>query len=306
MAPDPSSVSPVAASRRVLLLIDDDRAQARIVEAALEKFQGERFHLRWAATYESGLAALAEPGLAACLLDYQLGPRDGLALLREAMSAECEVPIIFLTSETSGEVDAQALEAGALDYLVKAELTPRGLERSLRYAMKQQATLAELRRLATRDPLTGLYNRGEAARRMGRALAAQNDESGATALLLIDVDHFKQINDERGHAEGDRILVQVAATLSANTRAGDTAARWGGDEFALCLSGLAPEAARAVAERVRRAVAALGVSTSIGLVVRASGQETLDALLLAADQALYRAKAAGRNQVCVAPPEPEG
>ena len=151
-------MKPPAMTRRVLL-IDDDRLQFRVTQAQVAAFHGDRYEVDWAGTYEEGLAKLSSGDYAACLLDYQLGERDGLQLIHEAIVAGCFTPIVFLTAETADQVDIAAMNAGALDYLVKSEITPRLLERSLRYAIKLAETLDELRRLATRDPLTGLLNR---------------------------------------------------------------------------------------------------------------------------------------------------
>ncbi len=146
---------------RRLLLIDDDRLQFRLVTAQFKNFVGEQYELDWASTYEEGLQKLLGGTHAACLLDYQLGERDGLQLIREAVAQGCRTPIVFLTAETAERVDIAAMNAGALDYLVKGEITPRMIERSIRYALKLGDTLEALRRLATRDQLTGLLNRRE-------------------------------------------------------------------------------------------------------------------------------------------------
>ena len=94
-----------------LLLIDDDRIQARIVEQQLRVFRRERFEMEWAATYEEGLSRLLSGEHEVCLLDYQLGPRDGLELISQAKAEGCEIPIVFLTAESSSDIDIEALIA---------------------------------------------------------------------------------------------------------------------------------------------------------------------------------------------------
>src|SRR5512141_2291303 len=115
----------MAASARKILLIDDDRMQFRLVQAHFKNFSGGDYELDWASTYEEGLEQLLVGTHAACLLDYQLGERDGLQLIREAVARGCRTPIVFLTAETAERVDIAAMNAGALDYLVKGEITPR-------------------------------------------------------------------------------------------------------------------------------------------------------------------------------------
>ena len=284
------------APRRVLL-IDDDRAQARIVEAAFGKFQGERFELHWAPTYEDGLLALRGGGFTACLLDYQLGPRDGLELLREAVRLGVNTPVIFLTAETSGDVDTQALNAGALDYLVKFEISPRGLERSLRYALRLHETLSELRRLATRDMLTALFNRREGMRLLEVEVERVRSSGLPVSALLIDVDNFKGVNDTLGHSGGDRMLAAVSKKLLGAVREVDSVVRWGGDEFAIWLTETDAVKARLVAENIVKSVRELGCTVSIGVAQWNKDRTDAADLLAAADKALYEAKDAGRNRV---------
>lgn len=284
------------ALRRVLL-IDDDRAQARIVDAAFGKFQGERFELHWAPTYEDGLLALRQGGFSVCLLDYQLGPRDGLELLGEMSSLGVDTPVIFLTAETSGDVDTKALNAGALDYLVKFEISPRGLERSLRYALRLHETLSELRRLATRDMLTSLLNRREGARLLESEVVRARQQGRPLSVLLIDVDHFKNANDSFGHAGGDRVLVAIAQQIRGAVREIDSVVRWGGDEFAVWLPDMDAARARLVAENIVQVARAMNCPVSVGVAEWNATRADAADLLAAADQALYEAKNAGRDRV---------
>jgi len=170
---------------RRILMIDDDRLQFRLTQAHFRHFRAETYELDWAPTYEAGLDRLMSGEYAACLLDFQLGERDGLQLIREAAERGCRTPIVFLTAESSQSVDIEAMHAGALDYLVKGEITPAALERSLRYALKLGESMEALHRLATRDELTGLLNRREfdrvldsewnRARNFGQPLALAGD-----------------------------------------------------------------------------------------------------------------------------------
>lgn len=291
---------------RKILLIDDDRLQFRLTLANFNNFKGEHYELEWAATYGEGLEKLLAGGYAACLLDYQLGERDGLQLIREAVAHGCRTPIVFLTAETAERVDVAAMDAGALDYLVKGEITPRALERSLRYALKLGETLEALRRLATRDQLTGLLNRRE----FDRILADEEERvrrfGHPLALVMIDVDHFKSVNDTHGHPVGDVVLREVARRVSGLLRAVDRVARFGGEEFALILMQTDRRAALEVARRVCAVVEgepvlagdniALNVTVSAGVAISPDDGKSSEALVAAADRALYAAKARGRNR----------
>jgi diguanylate cyclase (GGDEF)-like protein len=292
-------------ARRVLL-IDDDRLQQRLTEALFRQFKLAAFELDWADTYDTGLGKLLGGGYAACLLDYQLGSRDGLALIREAVAAGNRTPIIFLTAETGEGIDLQAMEAGALDYLIKGEFNARSLERSLRYAVKLGETLEALRLLATRDELTGLLNR----RAFDQALAEEEERvrrfQRSLAVVLLDIDHFKRINDGHGHAAGDGVLKEVSRRLAAGVRSVDRLARYGGEEFAVLVPEADARGACAVAERLVERVAAepvmlpdgtaLRVTISAGCAEGTGEGVRRERLVEAADRALYAAKAAGRNR----------
>lgn len=291
---------------RTILLIDDDRLQYRLTQALFRNFHGEHYELDWAPTYAEGLAKLLGGAYAACLLDFQLGERDGLQLLREAVTRGCRTPVVFLTAESSASVDIEAMNAGALDYLVKGELNPSALERSLRYALKLGDTLEALRLLATHDELTGLLNRRE----FDRLLALETERARRFALplglLMADLDHFKGINDQHGHQAGDEVLREVAQRLQRQVRSVDWAARLGGEEFGFLLVQAEGSSAGAAAERLREAIAgtpivaqgqALSVTISVGVAVLPNHGLTGAELMVAADQALYAAKRAGRNRV---------
>ena len=161
--------------------------------------------------------------------------------------------------------------------------------------------------LARTDSLTGLLNR-RALQQGGEALIAQARRHGdALTLLMIDLDHFKRINDQHGHGGGDRALCVLASLLQAALRQGDLAARWGGEEFCVMLARSGPEAGTAFDQRLRaalerRAPAALGfqLAFSTGMSSLAPDDKDLASLLQRADAALYQAKASGRGRLCIA------
>jgi diguanylate cyclase (GGDEF)-like protein len=169
-----------------------------------------------------------------------------------------------------------------------------------------QRLVVRLRRASRRDALTGLFNRGaiDGALAHQWALGARSGET--FAVLLIDVDHFKRINDNHGHAVGDRVLVHVASVIEGQARQADSVGRYGGEEFMIVAPGSDLEGACQAAERLRRALEGeaiharasdLRVTVSIGVAARRADDGSIEALVGRADRALYRAKAAGRNRV---------
>jgi two-component system cell cycle response regulator len=210
-----------------------------------------------------------------------------------------------------------AFDLGA-DDVIDASLEPREVALRLRRLLDRKrrddqlrATLSDGLRLAVIDPLTGLFNRRYALAQLGRIADRSQKEEGGFAVLAIDLDRFKAVNDCHGHAAGDCVLIEVARRLSLNMRAGDLLGRIGGEEFLVALPQTTASQALALANRLRQAVEAVpvridtatvvSVTISVGLAasgpVTPAGAEPVSAALARADRALLRAKANGRNQV---------
>ncbi len=227
-----------------------------------------------------------------------------------------DLPLVLLAGEDQRVAVLRAFDLGASDHVMRPIDAPelrarvRNQLRRRRYQELLRESLDRSLELAVTDSLTGLRNRRYVRRHLESLL-----RSGATAaVLLIDVDRFKPLNDQHGHAAGDEALKEVSSRLREHLRAVDVVARYGGEEFLVVMAGAAEEEAAAVAERLRAAIAdvavtvgalALPVTVSIGLAV-ARGQAASDGLIGVADAALYRAKEAGRNRVEVATVEDWG
>lgn len=207
--------------------------------------------------------------------------------------------------------DAQALHfrsAHLINELLSLMLLPIASFLSLAYGGMLMARLVRrLRDLALKDTLTGLFNRRAAQELLEREWAAYRQKDLPFCVLMIDIDHFKHINDAYGHAVGDKVLAGLAARLRDGTRPSDHAARMGGEEFLVFLPQTEILSAQSAAERLRQHVAAwtlepeyLSVTVSIGVAQAAAEDEAFDDLLIRADQALYAAKSAGRNRVHLA------
>jgi diguanylate cyclase (GGDEF)-like protein len=187
------------------------------------------------------------------------------------------------------------------------------LERSATYtalALRNAWLLEQVQRLAATDGLTKIANRRTFEATLERELARATRNAEHVSLVLVDIDHFKQLNDAHGHQAGDEVLRNVALALSCECRDFDTAARYGGDEFAVILPGCGPEEAQDIAERLRRSVSTAPsvapITASAGVATYPGHAGDADTLVRAADEALYASKHAGRNQTTVSegvPPE---
>ncbi len=301
MEPEPKTIH--------ILLIEDDEDDYLILRDCLMELSGQpRFDLDWVPTYQAGLTQIQRARHDVYLIDHYLGQNSGLDLLKEAVQAGCQEPMIIITGQSAPEIDHAALQAGATDYLEKNQITSRLLERSIRYAMERNRLMKQIRELAVRDALTGLYNRRELHRFLEYELLKSRRYKHPLSILLIDIDHFKEINDRFGHRTGDEILQQVALVLLHHTRACDLPARYGGDEFIIVLPETPAGQAWHGAERLRKLVESLSVvvgdgknkldiTISTGVAEFPADATEGEALIDLADNALYAAKHQGCNQV---------
>ncbi len=302
--------SAAGSRRRKILLIDDDEAQYRFLADMLADFRKESFDLEWSSNFTAGLDALASGKYAGCLLDYQLGDRSGLDLLRQAGPALAATPVILITGWTAGDIDLEAINAGALDYLVKTEITPRTLERSLRYVIKMSESMRALQLLATHDDVTGLLNRREFDRLLTEEWQRASRFGRPFAVTIVDLDRFKRVNDTFGHQVGDGALRHVASLLAGQVRSIDRVARYGGEEFAIIQIETDLASALVTTERLRALLHEIPFQTSVrdgdhsipltlsaGVAAYPAHGDQAFEVVGSADRALYLAKSRGRNCV---------
>ncbi|HEX4009380.1 MAG TPA: EAL domain-containing protein [Solirubrobacteraceae bacterium] len=306
---------------RVLLVESRTTDGATARELLARQVKG-RFAVDWHRHYDAGLSAIRERRHDVYLIGCRLGDRSGLDLVREGLGGPPSAPVILLADQAGPELEMDAMALGVTDHLVTHELDPSGLERSIRYALGHHGAVADLARSEERyalamdrlqhealhDLLTGLPNRTLFMERVREGLqrAARDPRTGC-AVLFVDADRFKLVNDSLGHAAGDTLLVALARRLAVAVRPGDTVARLGGDEFAILLEDIAdPADAAAVVQRILRALDRpfdvdghdLFASVSIGIAL---GGPQLDAagLIGDADIAMYNAKRRGRGRSAV-------
>ncbi|HEX7150237.1 MAG TPA: EAL domain-containing protein [Thermoanaerobaculia bacterium] len=416
-----------------LLLVEDDEDDYVLTRELLADARRTRFELEWIASFEEAVEALVNSTYDVCLVDYRLGEHDGLELLRYAAAIGVTAPLILLTGQGIGDIDLDAMRAGAADYLVKGQIDAPLLERSIRYSLEQSRTLHALREseeryalsargandglwvwdvsdndvyysprwksmlgygedeiattpeewfsrvhpddkeifrsaldlhlrgetphfesehrmlcrdgsyrwmlsrgLAVRDAndvvtriagsqtdvterkvavqrlmhdafhdaLTQLPNRALFLDRLARAVElGRRHPEALFAVLFLDLDRFKIVNDSLGHLLGDELLIAVAQRLSAMVRSSDTVARLGGDEFAMLLDGIDREAdAVRAARRIQDELLVpfriggheIFTTVSIGIALSTTGYSDPQDVLRDADIAMYRAKARGK------------
>ena len=296
-----------------VLYLEDSEADAALVEALLAE-GGIACTLTRVETPKAFAAALEAGGFHLILSDNALPSYDGLSALARARERCPDIPFIFVSGTLGEETAIESLKAGATDYVLKERLSR--LVPAVRRALAEAASRAASKRheervhqLAFYDPITALPNRALLEDRLRTALARASRAAGGVAVLFMDLDRFKAVNDSLGHPAGDALLREVAERLPRCLREADTAARWGGDEFIVLVPDLpgdretAAEAVAVVIEKVQAALAKpalvegqeVGVSTSIGVTLYPWDGSNVTDLIKRADTAMYRAKDRGGN-----------
>jgi two-component system cell cycle response regulator len=294
-----------------VLVAEDDAMFRRILQSWLENW-GYRVTVA-----EDGAKAWnilqQEPRPQILILDWMMPEINGLDLCSKVREQN-QIPYqyILLATAKDGKQDlVQGLEAGADDYLTKpfdrSELRARlrACNRILTLQDDQIQAHEQMRFQATHDPLTGIWNRGAILETLRRELERSARSNTTTGLLMLDIDHFKQINDTHGHLTGDAALREVTQRIVKAVRSYDSVGRYGGEEFLVVLPGCGKDELDHGAERIRSAVdsgpmllngTALSITVSLGAAVTSGGTISDTQLLAAVDGALYRAKEIGRNR----------
>lgn len=287
-----------------VLLVESNPADARLVQDMLRDSKINEFVLTHVETLAQALHHIVNEHYDVVLLDLTLPDASGLSTVIHLQSTRPELPIVVLTGVNDQNIALQAMQTGAQDYLVKGQGDGHLLSRALQYAIERKERQAKLLFLAQYDQLTELPNRILFKDRLEGALKRAERTGTAVALMFIDLDRFKFVNDTLGHDYGDQLLKAAAGRIRAAVRAQDTVARIGGDEFTVILEGITrPEDAAPVAEKVLALMGTpfkLGqhqvtVTTSIGIAVYPANADDPQELIRAADNAMYRVKARGRN-----------
>jgi diguanylate cyclase (GGDEF)-like protein len=274
-----------------VLVVEDSAGHAALVSALLEEAAPAEFRVEVVGTMREAVARVLQRSMDCVLLDLGLPDADGFEALERVRTAALDAPIVVLSARDDDAIAVEAVRAGAQDYLVKGTVDGRTLARALRHAVERKRTETALAHRALHDPLTRLPNRALFADRLRLALSRLERTQTCLAVLFLDLDGFKAVNDTLGHPAGDQVLVEVADRLRAGLRGGDTAARFGGDEFVVLCEDVASAAeVRGIAERIVHEIPG-GVSVGVALAI--DGGEDPDELLREADAAMYRVKRRG-------------
>jgi len=294
---------------RRLLLVEDNDGDARLVRALLAEDTNSCFEITHVRRWDLALEHLRGPGFDLVLLDLDLPDSSGRMTVRRALRDAPRVPIVILTGCDDESIAVAAVQGGAQDYVVKGEVEGRALARTLRHAIERHQLVHELRQArerehhsATHDGLTGLANRHLFFDRLSQSLQYVSRYPSPVAVLYLDLDDFKVVNDTLGHPAGDALLEEVAARLEKGCRRSDTVARIGGDEFGVVLHHAPPlrqiahmveNLLRTLSKPFRLAGDEIRVQASVGIAIHPRDGSSAEHLVRSADTAMYRAKGAG-------------
>ncbi len=305
-----------------LLLVDDNEDDYLLTRNLISEIEGYKYNIEWVNSFNAALENMTGNNHDVCLLDYGIDNRTGFDLMMKAFEGGCKLPVIMLAEEGDQEMDVKALESGASDYLIKGTIDKAALERSIRYAIERKKTEEKIMSLAYYDQLTKLPNRISFNDRLKNVLVNANRYERVGAVLFLDLDNFKKVNDSLGHRIGDLLLMEVSIRLISCIRKSDIIARnnvsklidinklidiiarLGGDEFTICLTEIrSDEDASRVAQRIIDELSSpfsieghdIYISASIGISIFPSDGDNIEILLKHADTAMYQAKAKGKN-----------
>jgi len=307
-------------ARTKILLVEDNRLQAEFVKDFLEK---KGYDVIWVENGTSAIKTAKTISIDLILLDLVLPDISGNEVCRWLRHNQDtrDIPIIILTAKTDTSDKVAGLEAGAHDYLPKpfdeaelnariyAALRTKALQDELKQRNRQLEELTQrLELMAITDPLTKVYNRRHFEGIIKKEFARVLRYNLPLSCLMVDIDHFKRINDKYGHDAGDFVLKKVTDLVSSSLRESDVLARWGGEEFIILLPQTKMDEAKRVAGRILKRVSnykfdrlpeneRVTVSIGVASVVDDVKADNWEKLIKLADDALYRAKTKGRNRV---------
>lgn len=290
-----------------ILLIEDDYLDAQIFQSLLSRVDDIEIRVTHVKRLTEARAVFVSGQYDLIVSDLMLPDSLGLQTISNIKLFAKEIPIVAVTGSKDETMATQAIHSGADDYLVKGSIDAHLLGRVIRYAIDRKIIQLEVQKLAQIDTLTGLLNRHSFEPKLQKSMQRTERKGFKTALLFLDLDFFKSINDDYGHQAGDAVLSSTADRMVRSIREQDYAARFGGDEFVLVLEDVQSEAmATNIANRVLAELKKpvyfegdnIALTASIGIYIYDGLTAiTADEILNRADSAMYRAKKDGRNKV---------
>ena len=285
-------------------LIDDSPDDTATITRLLKKDPDAHYDVAVFNDPRLGLEAVLGASYDIYFIDMNLGCMTALDILSEARERHFSKPTIVITGQSDPTADFQVLQSGATDFISKDELTPKIVSRTIRHAVLRKQNELSLKHKANHDRLTNLANKHHFTSELDRAIARHYRTDQRFAVLMVDLDGFKPVNDQYGHAAGDFLLETIAKELKLSVRAGDLVGRLGGDEFGILLESVrsseeAAEIAHELEARISRPILwreeEINVGASIGFSFFPDDGENSLALLEVADQSMYQHKIAKKS-----------
>ncbi len=294
-----------------ILLVDDDIDNLRFIQRLLDE---EGYEVKTTHSGQKGLDALDRYRPDLVLLDMNMPGMDGLKTIDLLKRKENTAAVVFVTANNKTPDVVEGLDAGALDYIVKpfsgleflarvrAQLRVKALQDELRAANKKLQGLVEI------DDLTGLYNMRSIYEKLDQEIERACRHGQGLVAIMLDMDNFKSVNDDHDHLFGSHVLTEMGSLIKQNIRNHDFAARYGGDEFLICLTQMTSHGAGEFCERLRTIIEShlfkshedeIRLTASMGCAIILDGKSLMDgrSLVRHADHGLYQSKEGGRNRV---------
>lgn len=288
-----------------ILLIEDNPGDARLLKTQLSLISAAYYEIQHVESMSEAINALNNEKFDVVLTDLSLPDCDGMETVERILAVNSQMPVIVLSGQENEEFSIKMVQLGAQDYLIKGQGDGHLISRSIRYSIERKHAEQGMKYLAHYDSLTGLANRVLFRERLDYAIARAGRSDTQLAILYIDMDRFKQINDSLGHEAGDALLIEISKRIKSCVRQDDTVARLGGDEFMLLLENMKDmNHAALVSNKIINALSEpcvsgemeLYITPSIGITVYPDDGVNSNELLKNADAAMYRAKEKGRNR----------
>ena len=287
-----------------ILQIEDSPDDQLLTNRMLETAKYTPFDINFADSLSTGIQYATEWPIDIILLDLNLPDSSGIETYLKLKLQVPEIPVVVLSGFEDEEMSLKAVHAGAQDYLIKGQIDSNLLLRSLRYAIERKSAEDTIKQLAYHDSLTGLPSRTLFNDRFTMAIADSKRNDRKTAFIMLDLDQFKEINDNFGHDIGDEVLKVVSNKLTGILRQTDTVCRMGGDEFVLLISDI--KAKKIVDVVAKRIVAVMRtpftlhgvqerITASFGIAIYPDDGVSLETLTKHADMAMYEVKKTGRD-----------